>query len=670
MRNLWGLLVLLLCASAGQAQSVNVRTLLKEMADLDRLSALPSPRYVTRQASSYDPAAKGPNENWFANRDHGNFVRVERRTGRNEYVLADLQGPGAVVRIWTANPQGNLRIYVDGAEMPEIVTSFEDITSGKHPDFAPPFSGRRSMGANLYYPIPYSKSIKITVDDVNANPASLYYHVNYRIYESGTAVDSFKRADVKDAAILANSIANKLTSPRVERFVKDRVVADAAILQPGQVFTLRTPVGEGAVRQLSIWCKGFLPDENSPNGLGEQAPDDQVLRSVVFNADFDSMSAISSPVGDFFGAAPGFVPYSSFPVTIYESTGIMQSRWVMPQKQSGRFFLTNHSKYPIQVSMEVLWTPRPFTDETLYFRAKWKRDTISTRPMRDWNYLEAKGRGRYVGSAQFVANPVTQWWGEGDEKVYIDGEAFPSTFGTGTEDYFGYAWCCPDPFMHPYHNQPRCDGPGNRGYTAVNRWHIIDDLPWTTSFRFDMEIWHWAETRADFATIAYWYADGESTDNLMPVRESDLGVFEIPPAKKHPNAIEGEELAVLKRGSGEIGPQGLDDRWSNFAQVWWRHGKQGDRTAWEVPSAGAGRQRLIGRFCVASDYGIIQLYWNGEKLGPPIDFYNPTLELKTIDFGSVEVREKNTLEAEIVGKRDAAAPGMMFGIDYLLITDE
>ena len=40
-------------------------------------------------------------------------------------------------------------------------------------------------------------------------------------------------------------------------------------------------------------------------------------------------------------------------------------------------------------------------------------------------------------------NPVEAWWGEGDEKVFVDGEKFPSHFGTGTEDYYGYAWCWP-----------------------------------------------------------------------------------------------------------------------------------------------------------------------------------------------------------------------------------
>ena len=55
--------------------------------------------------------------------------------------------------------------------------------------------------------------------------------------------------------------------------------------------------------------------------------------------------------------------------------------------------------------------------------------------------LRTQGRGRFCGVMLHVWNPLGGWWGEGDEKFFVDGEKFPSTFGTGSEDYFGYAWC-------------------------------------------------------------------------------------------------------------------------------------------------------------------------------------------------------------------------------------
>ena len=66
---------------------------------------------------------------------------------------------------------------------------------------------------------------------------------------------------------------------------------------------------------------------------------------------------------------------------------------------------------------------------------------LPTRPFRDWHVAGIQGQGHLVGTVLDVENPpAAAWWGEGDEKIYVDGEAFPSLFGTGTEDYFGYAW--------------------------------------------------------------------------------------------------------------------------------------------------------------------------------------------------------------------------------------
>jgi len=47
-----------------------------------------------------------------------------------------------------------------------------------------------------------------------------------------------------------------------------------------------------------------------------------------------------------------------------------------------------------------------------------------------------------VGDQVTVLNPDDGWWGEGDEKIYIDEDRdkkFPSHFGAGTEDFYGWA---------------------------------------------------------------------------------------------------------------------------------------------------------------------------------------------------------------------------------------
>ncbi len=101
------------------------------------------------------------------------------------------------------------------------------------------------------------------------------------------------------------------------------------------------------------------------------------------------------------------------------------------------------------------WT---WDDRSMYFYAGWRGEyPMATRPFFDWNYITLKGRGVYVGDTLTVMNPVDRWWGEGDETIWVDGENFPSIFGSGTEDYYGDSWggLRTDFFEHPFHAQVR-----------------------------------------------------------------------------------------------------------------------------------------------------------------------------------------------------------------------
>ena len=95
--------------------------------------------------------------------------------------------------------------------------------------------------------------------------------------------------------------------------------------------------------------------------------------------------------------------------------------------------------------------------------------------------LRTEGRGRFCGVMLHVWNPRGGWWGEGDEKFFVDGEKFPSTIGTGSEDYFGYAWCDPHLFQKPYHAQSMTQN--NAGHQSVLRWHVVDNIPFQTVVR-------------------------------------------------------------------------------------------------------------------------------------------------------------------------------------------
>jgi hypothetical protein len=206
------------------------------------------------------------------------------------------------------------------------------------------------------------------------------------------------------------------------------------------------------------------------------------------------------------------------------------------------------------------------------FRCKWHRDAaLPTEPERwiDWTMLSAQGRGRFVGVMLEVWNPRGGWWGEGDEKFFVDGEEFPSTFGTGSEDYFGYAWCCPELFENAYHNQTISEGIA--GHVSVNRWHITDNIPFQTSFEGAIEKYYPNKKPTLYAATAYWYSALGGNDPYGPVAVEDRLFYVQPTIAKVFGAVEGESMKVIGKTGGNVDVQVLfdgGDEWSCGKHLW------------------------------------------------------------------------------------------------------
>ena len=150
----------------------------------------------------------------------------------------------------------------------------------------------------------------------------------------------------------------------------------------------------------------------------------------------------------------------------------------------------------------------------------------------DINYIDIDGTGVYIGDAVTVYNTADAWWGEGDEKIFVDGETFPSSIGTGTEDYYGYAWCRPEAFSHPFIAQPTGAGNFHPGMTVNLRYRSLDAIPFTSGISSNIELWHWAPTVMNYALISYWYIkpgyivnyqhDPEAVKITVPEKRSDI----------------------------------------------------------------------------------------------------------------------------------------------------
>ncbi len=650
-------MAVVLCVTAAGAD-VTLDSLLDELTDLGRLAELPSPAYVTRQFSSYDRRSKTPAdaEDWFANGDRGQFLRTEQREGRAECVMMDAAGPGAIVRIWSANPDGRLWFFLDDNPEPAFKVDMKELLGGKTPGLPEPIAGERGQGWNLYFPIPYAKRCKVTCEK-----ASFYYHINYRTYAAGTEVTSFTKADLERLADKVKQVAERLAAPAKAAVPAGDMTSREwkLAIAPNEAATLAEIEGPGAIVEIRATL-------SAPDLVAAAA-------GLVLSMSFDGETTVECPLGDFFGTAPGLDFLDTLPTGITKTDRPeMWCHWRMPFARSARIVVRNLASQKVELAGRAAVMSYTWSEQSLLFHAKWRiqRD-LPARPFTDWTHLECTGAGRFVGSQLHVVNPVREWWGEGDEKIYVDAEKFPSWFGTGTEDYYGYAWGSDAKFTHAYHAQTRCDGPGTYGHTSVCRFHVLDDIPFTSQFKFDMETWHWnVKARMTRSVVSYWYARPGATDFFKPITPADVVPVQVAAYVPHrePGAIEGEGTKVLD-GRGRAVVQDLGPQWSNEKQRWWTGAAPGDKLVLSFNSPEEGVRRVVVRLTRANDYAQVQLYVNDRKAGGVVDLYSEGVEpTDEIDLGACElVKGENRLTVEILGAHPKAKPEFMFGLDYLKI---
>jgi hypothetical protein len=505
---------------------ITFQSLLRELADIDRLAQFPDPYYTCGQFSSYNRLSMTPDdpETWFANADKEQFIRIEENQGRQEYVIMDHQGPGCVTRIWATNHNQFysileeidnrmgwiIRFYLDGETEPAIVADMVNLLNGR--DFIPePFSYTSLRSGNMYFPIPYAKMCKITLDKIPA-----YYSINYRSYPPGTPIETFTMGAFKNAVDFLSSTARALTHP--PKAVGDTAALEAT-LEAGSRVTMTCPAGPAAIKALELTLAADHMES--------------ALRSAVLVIRFDGELTVWCPVGDFFGSGIGLNPFADFTREVTKD-GKLSCRWVMPYKDQAEIVIINLGKQILGIQLTAVTQELEWNERSMYFHAGWRQEyPLPTNPLQDWNYVEIEGKGVYIGDTLSVMNPVPRWWGEGDEKVYVDGESFPSHFGSGTEDYYGYAWGgrSNDFFAKPFHAQVRC-GQKTYGHNTLTRVRSLDAIPFKQRLKFDMEVWHWnREIEVAYAAAVYWYARPGTVSNREPCPEEASRQIPQPPPR-------------------------------------------------------------------------------------------------------------------------------------------
>lgn len=514
-------------AAEPSAKPIHLGSLLDDMLDRGKVAEFPQPEFVCKQASSYNRRSKTPgNADWFAGGDFDQFYGSTEVGGRKEWIMLDVGGPGVVTRWWLTqfHNAGTIRVYLDGAAEPLVAGQGDDLVGGGVLT-GEPLAAIVAGGRNLYLPVPFAAHCLITFESPNVSAdftkmeppfsnESLFYNINYLQYPAGTAVKSLTLADLEANRGLIAKVGRELMQPENNSLpIRRKVQGGRESLQPGASIT-RNISGKGAVAVLRLKL-----------GAKDIA---QAMRSTVLTVSFDRKRTIAVPVGEFFGCGLGVNPFKDW-WRMVDKDGWMTCWWPMPFKEAAEVCITNHSaSEAVAVELDDIgiadWQ---WTERTMYFHSAWRGDNLirfgsnsDPQNLKDWNYLTIAGKGVFVGDSLSLYNrPVMHgalgpWWGEGDEKIFVDGETFPSHFGTGSEDYYGYAFNAGAPFAAPFHAQPMAKGNSGVGHTTNERVRIHDRIPFKTGFKFDMELFHWQpDTRNDYATTTHWYAfDGAKDD--------------------------------------------------------------------------------------------------------------------------------------------------------------
>ncbi len=485
----------------------------------------------------------------------------------------------------------------------------------------------------------------------------------------GQPLDALRFAQMKDAKAMRSSSSSP--DPGSNNDSRHPI--------PGETLTLADLQGPGVVTH--IWLTIAANEYAWP----------RLARLRVYY-DGSGEPSVDAPVGDFFAVGHGFERGVKSEMIRDSSDGrARNSYWPMPFAKSCRITLTNEGRRAMDhVYYHVDWSRVPaLPPDTLYFHARYRQELPAPAEKKTYTFLDVKGRGFYAGTVLNVIQPEAGWFGEGDERISVDGETEPSIVGTGSEDYFNDAWG-----LHvvdgSYTGVTVADGTGLGSRMTGYRWHVKDPIPFSKSFRFDIEHLGWTfnndgslksayGTRDDLmSSVAFWYQDGVAT-GLWPV---PYGAARLP--QGNARQIEVEKAigaARTERGKASVFP---DLFWSKDVLMF---DAEGEGSKLEIPFdvEEAGDYELYTQVAMGSNYGIYTVLLDGKPAVAPVLEHEPGADVRpqlSFDGYAYEIyvgldyqvgwprltKGRHTLTYVCLGK-NAASTGYVLGVDNIVLAE-
>jgi Protein of unknown function (DUF2961) len=332
----------------------------------------------------------------------------------------------------------------------------------------------------------------------------------------------FGLAGLSHAQSPASSSLSSLTLPhdyvqkRISSYDRSGANADSRQIAPGETLTLFDEPGPGTITHIWITI----------------ATDEQLhLKKLVLRMywDGEASPSVEAPVGDFFGLGNGeYFRYESAVLAV-ASDKALNSFFPMPFQKHGRITVTNEGTEKVGAfyfNIDYQAHAKPLPQDALYFHAQYCQAYPAVGWTNQWHsngdplvdgkknltgegnyvWLEAKGKGHFVGVTMSILQNQDNWWGEGDDMFFIDGEEKPSINGTGSEDYFLGAWDFGGhPFSYSLFGAPVVGAEFAGSRSSVYRFHLDSPIPFTKSLKATIEHGHANHRSDNYSSVAYWY---------------------------------------------------------------------------------------------------------------------------------------------------------------------
>ncbi|MGP8272022.1 MAG: glycoside hydrolase family 172 protein [Terracidiphilus sp.] len=291
---------------------------------------------------------------------------------------------------------------------------------------------------------------------------------------------------------------------------------DSVPVEPGASATLLDITGAGVVTHL--W---FTIDSKDP----------MHLKNLVLRAwwDGEATPSVEVPIGDFFGLGLGeYYTYQSALLAVAPIKAL-NAYFKMPFATAARLTLTNEGTvrtHSLYFAVDYV-TLANLPGNLGRFHAQYRQAAPCKGWTNDWDneykppvgdrknlngegnyiFLEAEGKGHFVGVTHAVELNQGQWFGEGDDMIFIDGDKLPTINGTGTEDYYNGAWDFGGQAFDYMHNGAPyiVDAEHLGGRWCLYRWHIESPITFEKSIRVTIEHGHANHRSDNFYSTAYWY---------------------------------------------------------------------------------------------------------------------------------------------------------------------